>query len=231
MSSMSSKLDEIPLFRGAEPDVLRRYSGREIWASYEPGALVVDFDDVSTDVFFIVSGAVRAVVRTTGGRETILGDLGAGQIFGEMSAIDDAPRSASISVLNRANVARLAGATFVQLATESPIIALRLMRILSARVRLGNAKLVEHSALTIRFRLYAELLRQARPRKAGSDELIISPPPTQAILGSKIGGRREAVSREIADLLRRGVLTRTPAALVIAKPQWLREAIEHELED
>lgn len=231
MSSTIPGLDDIPLFKGAEADILRRFAGRESWANYDPGALVVDFDDVSTDVFFIVTGAVRAVVRTAGGREVILGDLGAGDVFGEMSAIDEAPRSASISVLNRASVARMAGATFMDLATQSPIVARRLMRILTERVRIGNSKLVEHSSLTIRYRLYAELLREARPRRAGSDQLIISPPPTQQILAGRIGGRREAVSREVADLLRQGILERTPAALVIVRPQWLRDAIERELEN
>ncbi len=231
MSSPSARLSDIPLFREAEPDTLRRFSGRETWSTYDPGAIVVDFDDVSTDVFFIVTGSARAVVRTAGGREVILGDLSAGQIFGEMSAIDEAPRSANITVLNTAKVARMSGSTFMELVTQSPVVARRLMKILTERVRTGNAKLVEHASLTIRYRLYAELLREARSRKAGSDELIISPPPTQTTLAGRIGGRREAVSREIADLLRRGILTRTASALIIVKPQWLRDAIAHELED
>ena len=231
MSGPSARLSDIPLFRETDPDALRLFSGRETWATYDPGAIVVDFDDVSTDVFFIVTGLVRAVVRTAGGREVILGDLSAGQIFGEMSAIDEAPRSANITVLNTAKVARLSGATFMELVTQSPVLARRLMKILTDRVRTGNAKLVEHASLTIRYRLYAELLREARPRKDGSDELIISPPPTQTTLAGRIGGRREAVSREIADLLRRGILNRTAAALIIVKPQWLRDAVAREMED
>ena len=231
MSGSPANLCDIPLFKEAEPETLRRFAGRETWATYDPGAIVVDFDDVSTDVFFIVTGELRAVVRTPGGREVILGDLSAGQVFGEMSAIDEAPRSANITVLNTARVARMSGVTFMDLVTQSPVVARRLMKILTERVRTGNAKLVEHASLTIRYRLYAELLREARPRKAGSDELIISPPPTQTTLAGRIGGRREAVSREIADLLRRGILNRTPAALVITKPQWLRDAVTREMED
>ncbi len=227
-------LTDIPLFRDAEPEIIRRFAGRESWASYDPGALVVDFDDVSADVFFVISGSVRAVIRTAGGREVILGDLHAGAIFGEMAAIDEAPRSASIGVLNRAVVARLSGRAFIEIATQSPIVARRLMKVLTERVRTGNARLVEHSALTIRYRLYAELLREARPRRAGGreggPELAISPPPIQQVLASRIGARREAVSREVADLIRRGVLQRTAGALLIVKPDLLREAVARELE-
>lgn len=230
MASPSHDLGEIPLFRGAEPDILRRFSGRESWATYEPGSLVVDFDDVSTDVFFVVTGAVRAIVRTAGGREVILGDLHAGAIFGEMAAIDESPRSASIGVLNRSLVARMAGPTFIEISTQSPIVALRLMRVLTERVRLGNARLVEHSALTIRFRLYAELLREARVRKAGSPELMISPPPVQSILAARIGARREAISREMAELQRKGVIERSTRSLVILRPDVLKSEVERELE-
>jgi CRP-like cAMP-binding protein len=224
-------LSDIPLFRDAEPEILRRFAGREVWGTHEPGAMVVDFDDVSVDVFFILSGALRAVIRTIGGREIILGDLRGGDIFGEMAAIDDAPRSASISVLNRAVVARMSGKLFIELATQSPIVARRLMRVLTERVRAGNERLVEHSALTIRYRLYAELLREGRLRGGSSTELAISPPPVQQVLAGRIGARREAVSREIADLIRRGAVARTAGALVILKPDLLQAAVRRELEE
>lgn len=230
MPNRPHQLTDIPLFCDVEPDILRRFAGRELWADHEPGSLVIDFDDATTDVFFIITGAVRAIVRTPGGREVILDELQAGEIFGEMAAIDAAPRSASISVLNRALVARMAGATFMDLATQSPVVARRLMRVLTDRVRVGNARLVEHSALTIRYRLFAELLRKGRVRRPGSSELAISPPPVQAVLAARIGARREAVSREVAELMRRGVLERTSRALVILKPDVLRAEIAREME-
>jgi CRP-like cAMP-binding protein len=223
-------ITDIPLFRGAEPELLARFAARVSFGVYEPDALVVDFDDVTSDVFFIVQGALRALVRTPGGREVILGDFGAGDIFGEMAAIDASPRSASISALNRSVVARMGATAFMELGTTSPIVARRLMQVLTARIRTGNARLVEHSALTIRYRLYAELLREAKPRRTGAG-LIISPPPVQSTLAARIGARREAVSREIAQLLRDKVLERTPGGLVILLPDALREAVERELQD
>ncbi len=90
----------IHLLKDADPEVAARFQRRITQTVYEPGALVLDFDDVSTDVFFIDSGSVRVVVRNAGGREVILGDLHAGAIFGEMAAIDAAPRSANITALH-----------------------------------------------------------------------------------------------------------------------------------
>jgi CRP/FNR family transcriptional regulator, cyclic AMP receptor protein len=218
------------LLKDVDAAVAQHYRQRISQSTYEPGALVLDFDDSSSDVFFIDSGAVRVIVRNAGGREVILGDLHQGDIFGEMAAIDEASRSANITALNRSVVSRMSGSVFRAMATEVPQVALRVMRVLTERIRVGNEKLLEFATLQLKHRLHAELLREARPRP-GSGELVVSPPPLQHVLAGRIGGRREAVSREIADMLRKGLLRRTPAALVIAKPDQIRAELNALLTD
>jgi CRP-like cAMP-binding protein len=213
-----------PLLNDVEPSIRARFQPRISISNYEPGELVLDFEDQSNDVFYIETGSVRILVRNAGGREVILGDLHSGSIFGEMAAIDDAPRSANITALFRARVARMSGAAFREMATEVPDIALRVMRVLTERIRLGNERLLEMATLTLRHRLYAELLREARPRP-NSAEMVISPPPFQHVLAGRIGGRREAVSREMAEMLRTGLLKRTSAALVITRPDELKQEL------
>jgi CRP-like cAMP-binding protein len=220
----------IDLLTDVEPAVAARYSARITRASYEPGALLLDFDDLSTDVFFIETGSVRVMVRNAGGREVILGDLGAGAMFGEMAAIDASPRSANIAALHRSTVARMSGELFREMATHVPAVALKVMRVLTARVRVGNEKLLELATLPLSARLHAELLREARPR-AGTGEMVISPPPAQHVLAARVGGRREAVSREMAGMIRAGQLRRTPAALVITAPDALRAELDRLLRD
>ncbi len=54
----------------------------------DEGQTIVDFDDQSNSVYFLLSGDVRILLRTPGGKEFILADLRAGEVFGELSAID-----------------------------------------------------------------------------------------------------------------------------------------------
>jgi CRP/FNR family transcriptional regulator, cyclic AMP receptor protein len=229
--STAPRLDEIAFLKDAGADVLARFAGRYTWGTYEPGELVLDFDDVADDVFFLLTGTARVIVRAPSGREAILGDLAAGDFFGEMSAIDERPRSASVTALHRTRVVRMSGAVFMELVTAAPVLATRLMRVLTQRIRTGNDRLVEHAALDGKHRLYAELLRLARPRAGNAPGLAVTPPPVQQVLAGRIGLRREAVSREMAALIRDGVLQRTAAALVILKPGVLREAVEAALAD
>jgi CRP/FNR family transcriptional regulator, cyclic AMP receptor protein len=219
-----------PFLQGLDPDATARFLKRVSRAAYEPGRLVVDFDDLSTDVFFIESGTARIAVRNAGGREVILGDVGAGEIIGDMAAIDSLPRSASITALDRSLIARMPGPVFAEMIAEVPEAARRMLRVLTGRIRLGNQRLLEISTLKLKHRLYAELLRQARPRPGHPGEAAISPPPLQHVLADRIGGRREAVSREMSALQRQGVLRRTPAALVILRPGYLEQQVAEQMD-
>lgn len=216
---------------GFDAPTAERFLKRTSRATYEPGSLIVDFDDDSSDVFFIESGTVRVTIRSAGGREVILGDLGAGEIVGDMAAIEGLPRSANISALHRSVIARMPGSTFKEMVTKVPQAAERMLRVLAARVRLGNQRLLEMATLQLKHRVYAELLRESRQRSAGSSERSISPPPLQHVLAARIGGRREAVSREIAELMRNGIVRRTPSALIIVKPDWLQQEVDARITD
>jgi CRP/FNR family transcriptional regulator, cyclic AMP receptor protein len=65
----------------------------------------------------------------------VIGHLGDGDVFGEMSLIDDEPRSATLSADEHTEVALLSRGEFRALIRQNPDIALRLMKILSGRLR------------------------------------------------------------------------------------------------
>jgi CRP-like cAMP-binding protein len=176
-------------------------------------------------VFFVVTGKVRVVVSTAGGHELILEDISAGGFFGEMAAIDGAPRSAAVTALNRSLIGRLPGPDFMRLLAEAPELAHRLMRVLVQRVRQANERMLDLTTLDTRHRLYAELLRQAGPPAADGTRAI-TPPPVQHILASRIGARREPVSREIAQLIRDGLVVRTRGALLLRMPEVLAGRVQ-----
>jgi len=212
-----------PLLRGLAPAAKARFAPRMRWSEVAPGQALVDFDDSTTDVFFVATGRVRIVIRGPGGQELILEDIAAGGFFGEMAAIDGAPRSAAVTALNRSLIGRLPGQDFMRLAGEAPELAQRLMRILVQRLRLMNERMLDLTTLDIRHRLYAELLRLALPAPGGTR--TISPPPVQHILASRIGARREPVSREIARLARADLVRRTRGALILCRPDVLEQRL------
>ena len=218
-------LARLAFLAGAPPDALRRLVARARWIDARPNETVVDFEDATTDVYFVVQGSVRVLMRTADGEHTqILGDFVAGDLVGEMSAIDDAPRSARVEALVRTRLCVVPAAAFLDLVFTARSVGLHLMRLLTARIRGQNQRLLEYTALPTRRRLAAELLRRSRPRPDGTH--IVSPPPTHEELAARVGARRETVSRELSSLTRAGLLRRTRAAFVLADPAALRSAVE-----
>ncbi len=211
-----------PYLAGVPDVLLARMLLQARWIQVGPGEMVLDFDDHSTDVFFVMQGSIRVVIRTADGEHAqILDDLNAGDLMGEMAALDDAPRSARAEALVRTQLCAVPGAAFRELLFASPPVTLRLMHLLASRIRLQNRRLLEHTVLPTRLRLAAELLRLSRPRADGTR--VVSPPPTHDELASRVGARRETVTRELAALSRAGQILRSRAAVVLLVPEQLRQ--------
>jgi CRP-like cAMP-binding protein len=221
------RLASISLFKDLDLD-LARYEARSSWRRFDPEEILVDFDEPSTDVYFLLSGEVRVLMSTASGKEVILGEMRAGDLFGELAALDGVKRSANVTALTRGEVCVMPATVFRELVFSSPAVADRLFRLLSARIRELNGRLMEHTVLDLRHRLYSELLRLSVPRAYGAGatgERIVTPPPFHHILAARIGCRREQVTREFTIMSQEGLIERTRGALVLKHPEILRARI------
>lgn len=213
-----ARLDQVAFLKDAGVD-LARFETRCRWRRFDTDEILVDFDDVSTDVYFLVSGDVRILIRTQAGKEVILGEMRGGQMFGELAAIDGVSRSANVTALTRGEVCAMPASVFREIVFAAPEIADRLLRLLTKRVRELNARLMEHTVLDLRHRLYAELLRLSAPRAGAGNERVVTPPPYHHVLAARIGCRREQVTREFTTMTQEGLVERTRGALVIKRPE------------
>ncbi|CAM5771767.1 cyclic nucleotide-binding protein [Labrys miyagiensis] len=175
---MSNTLSQIPLFQALGEATIKAFDGRVRWAKFEENELVVDYDDNSNDVYFLISGKVRVLYRTITGKEVILAELGGGQFFGELSAIDGVGRSANVTALNRSQMCIISGPIFMELITTNPPVCKQILTLLASRVRALNTKLAEHSFLQTKHRLYAELIRLSQPRAGHAGQRVLSPLPS-----------------------------------------------------
>jgi CRP/FNR family cyclic AMP-dependent transcriptional regulator len=226
-----SALDRFEPLQPLGTDVLRKLESRCTFVQCEANELIIDYDDASADVYFVISGQVRVIYRSATGKEVILGEIVSGQFFGELAAIDGQPRSANVTALHRSRLCIMPRTVFVDLIDQAPAFNRHVMRLLTSRIRSLNARLAEHAFLQARQRLYAELLRLSASRAERHAERVISPPPLQHDIANRIGSRREVVSRELARLTRAGMIERTRGALVLKKPGELNRRISTALDE
>ena len=152
-------LARIPFFKDTGDIDFASFDRRCTWRSYRRNEVVVDFEDKSSDVYFIISGEVRILIRTPAGKEVILAEMKAGQFFGELSAIDNVPRSANVTALTRGELCIMPASVFREIVLRVAGDLRKGAAPADGRVRESNARLTEHSIFDLKHRLYSELLR------------------------------------------------------------------------
>jgi CRP/FNR family cyclic AMP-dependent transcriptional regulator len=215
MTAASATLRQVRLFRRLSDEQIRRLDSRCLWRRHEAKDEVLGHGDDGTDVYFVVSGLVRAVIRANGSREIILGDIGPGEFFGELAAIDGRPRSASIVAVTGATLARMPAAVFREMVHQHADVCSQVLALLAARIRLLDNRVSEFTTLDVRHRVFAELLRLSRPDGGEPGRAVVSPPPFHAEIAARISARREAVTRELKALEGAGLLQRRRGAIVL----------------
>jgi CRP/FNR family transcriptional regulator, cyclic AMP receptor protein len=196
-----------------------------VWRRYRLGERVFERGSDGRDVFFVVEGTVNIVGFSATGREITFATAQAGDTVGELAAIDEQPRSASVVASADSLLAVLPAEPFVELLRRHGEITFKLLRRLSTIVRRGDARVVELSSLQATQRVYAELLRLAKPDAAAPDLWTIKPLPTLRDLASQASTTRELVASALSQLYPSGLIRRKGDALYIIDRAALEEIV------
>ncbi len=166
-------------------------------------------------VYFILSGTVRITVFSAAGKEVTFRDLGPGEMFGELSAIDGQPRSANAIAKSAAQIGRISASRFWDLLQEHPKVNAAIMKYLCGLVRDLSHRVYQFSARAVSNRIDAEILRLAMLTDPADNTAEIAPAPTHAEIASRVNTHREAVTKEISRLANAGLLDRAPGTLIV----------------
>src|SRR5262249_30013109 len=127
----TSFLRRVPLFSHLNEVELARLGEATRERNYPRNSVILFEDDPGDALYVVATGQVKVVLIGEDGREVILSVLGEGAFFGEMSLIDDEPRSAHVIAMEDSNLLVLRREDFERRLQETPTIALGLMRELS----------------------------------------------------------------------------------------------------
>jgi hypothetical protein len=104
------------------------------------GAHVFEEGDLGTEMYIVQEGRVE-IFKRIDGRESRLALLEKGDFFGEMSVLEDLPRTATARTTEDSRLLQINGSTFDQMLRTHPEIAVRMMRKFSRRLRETDALL------------------------------------------------------------------------------------------
>jgi CRP-like cAMP-binding protein len=208
-------LGGIGLFAGLGPEAIDVIARQCRWRRFDAGAQVFDAGNDTLDVYFVISGMVRILTNGPDNREVALADIGEGQYFGELAAIDGMKRSAQVVATMDTVLASMDGPTFLALLRRHPELALRVLDRLTRIIRNLDTRVTELSTQGESQRIYEQLLRLARPDPTTPQSWIIDDLPNHKEIAAWSGTSREAVAQAIGELSRNGVVRRRGMGLMV----------------
>ena len=200
------KLRQIAVLKSLNKDVINsvaRHAQQHYFVSQE---YLILHSSNDKNVFFLLTGRLRATITSLKGREIGYKEIHQGEMFGELSAIDDQPRSISVLAIEPSVAAIINQANFIKLLHDETEFAIAVMKHLTGMVRNLSDKVFEFGTMNIQERVYIELLRMAKPYITNSSTVEIHSFPTHTQIANMIGANREAVTREINNLKSAGLI-------------------------
>ena len=203
MATTTEFLATVALFKGLDADEMAKFAELLREKSYPKGSVILFEDDPGDALFIVRAGRVKVVLVAEDGREVILGILGPAEHFGELSLIDDQPRSAHVIAMEESPLLVLRRDDFRRRVEQNPAVAWSLLGELSRRLRRADNTIGSLVLLDVPGRI-ARLLLDAAD-EGGSD--LIEKPLTHQTIAHLIGASRETVSRAMREFQDSGWVT------------------------
>jgi len=213
-------LRRVPLFSQMADADLAPFANLFRERRYPKGAVIVFRDDPGDALYVVADGQVKVVLVAEDGREVILSVLRDGEFFGEMSVLDDEPRSAHVIAMTDSRLLALRRDDFQAQLRANPAVASAMLRAMSLRLRRADEQIGRLVLLDVNGRVASLLLALA----AEEDGERITRRLTHHTIAQMIGASRETVSRTLRALVERGIVDVSRKEIVLKDRATLAEA-------
>ena len=219
----SQLLERVPFLAGLSEEDLRWLAERLHRRKYQRGDIIFQKDEPGQSLFIIESGSVRIYMPGTQGADLTLAVMGPGDFFGDLSLLDDRPRSASAVAGTDAVLLSLERSDFSSLLRARPDAALAVLATIARRLRDTDQTASDLAFLDVQGRLARKLLDLGEANGIQRDDGIVLPSGlTQEDLANMIGVTRESVNRNLSVFRRLGLISREGRKIIIRDPAGLR---------
>jgi CRP/FNR family transcriptional regulator, cyclic AMP receptor protein len=181
-----------------EPDELARVLAFARTERFSNGQVIFRRGDAGQSMMIVISGRIKISVSSSEGKEAVLAILGRGEVLGEMALIDGKERSADATAMEAGEALSIQRRDFIPFLERNPTICLRLLAVMSDRLRRTSEMVEDRSFLDLPGRLAKTLLDLGRTAGIETDEgLRVEMPMSQSAFGALLGASRETVNKQL----------------------------------
>ena len=196
MNKLFSCIRACELLADIEEHAIEYLAEQSSFKNIRKNTIIMSAGDRTDSVYIVDKGKVRVFRDNEDGRQITLNTLGPGMMFGELAAMADAPRVASVETLETTQILIINKQGFLTLLERNPNIAIRISKRFAELVHIMSDHLAEIALLDVYGRLTAFLERTAFEDNGKK----IVEGYTHQELANNVGSSREMVSRIISSL-------------------------------
>ena len=199
MNRELSFLQQVPMFSGLNNESLQLLLGRSRKLKFRKAAALLTEGETGESLYVIVKGKVKIFVSDENGNEMTLFVEGPGSYIGEISLLDNEPRTASAVTLEACEIISISKASFKEVITENPDIAFEVINELTKKMRRATEVARSLALRNVYQRLTLKLLELSEERDGFK---VITTKYSHVELGNMVGASREMVGKIMAELVR-----------------------------
>jgi CRP-like cAMP-binding protein len=206
-SDLSQWIRSITFFANLPKESSHRATQHFVLRKHPPNQAILLENDWGSSVYFILDGWVKIRTFNFEGKEVTLNILGKGEIFGEMAALEEMPRSTDAIALTPTAIGTIPAHDFIQLLESEPLAGISLAQLMGKRLRQLNRRLQLREADSVSRVADAILFLVEGQGKQGQKGIQIPNLPHREI-SSLSGLARETVTRVLTKLETKGLIER-----------------------
>lgn len=194
---------------------VERYpADREIFAKGSPGQ----------SLMAVLRGSIKISSLSTDGKEVVFRIINAGEIFGEIAALDGEERSADATAMTDCELLVLNRRDFLRVLENRADLCMILLRILCRRLRLTSEQVEDVTFRHLESRV-AKALLQLAESAGGLQSRCVELHVSQRVLGNMASGSRESVNKILQNWHRQGLIDLGKASVLIHDVEELKRLI------
>jgi CRP/FNR family transcriptional regulator/CRP/FNR family cyclic AMP-dependent transcriptional regulator len=219
-------LARVPLFASLKPALLDELAGKLAPKSYRRGEVIFHQDDPGSAMHIVKSGQVKIATTSPEGEEVIMAILKDSDFFGELSLLDDKPRSANAVAMEATQTLILRRDDFVDMLSRHPEMVGAVLASLAERLRRTDQLLEDAVFLDLPARLSKRLLELVQKHGVKTDKgLEIDLRLTQQDLAATLGVTRVALNKHLGRLQDDDLISLESKRIIITRPEELRKRV------
>ena len=225
MKNIKKIIAELSLFRGLSAQQLEAVRDITIDRQYQKGEFIFSEGDEGNGFYVIITGRVEIYKASLDGKEKILHIFGPGEPFGEVPVFSGDRFPANARTLARSHLLFFPRRAFVNLITANPALALKMMAVLSLRLRQFTVQ-IEHLTLKeVPGRLAAYLLYSLQEQTNEHNRITLNISKGQ--LASLLGTIPETLSRILTRMAKQKLIKVDGKEIHVLDPDGLEALSEY----